>query len=105
MLIQPSGVTLNLDFLPGNSFQPERSVPLKIGFRPSGLTLTPRSDASLPAGTSQSSVCQVFPRLKPTEEAFPPASKTNRPPPKDSTRSSQLLSGVVKVARAAILPP
>src|SRR5579875_1972129 len=54
MLSHPSLVTLNCDFArlasTSNFFQPERSLPLKRGFVPSGLSLTLRNESLFPLG-------------------------------------------------------
>src|SRR6266545_6135155 len=51
----PFALTVNFDFLPENSFQPVRFLPLKIDFISVGRSLTLRSRNFVPPGASKRS--------------------------------------------------
>src|SRR2546423_879527 len=48
-------LTVNFDFLPGNSFQPSRFLPLKIALAPRGTRVTLRSSRLTPLATVNTS--------------------------------------------------
>src|SRR5437588_477677 len=78
-LIQPSGVTLKTDLYrgPGNTFQPVRSLPLKMGVSPYGRTFTDRISSRAPGATA--TVSGVGAREGDGPENLPEMAKGARP--------------------------
>src|SRR5258708_2039781 len=83
MLSHPSGVIENTDLWPSMTFQPERSLPLKMAFRPSGRSLMLRKRTALwppevnviaprpgPEGLDDASAVKELHLPLPLEESF-----------------------------------